>query len=401
MKKLLSILLTACIMLSACFISGFSVNAEEFTEGGFKYTVANNEATITGTTSSTATSLIIPSTLGGYTVTSIGDSAFKGCTGLTNIKIPNSVTRIGGYAFYGCTGLTNIEIPNSVTRIGDSAFRGCTGLTNIETPNSVTSIGGAAFGGCTGLTNIEIPNSVTSIGGSAFEGCTGLTSVTIPESVVYIGSSAFWDCTAIKDVWYSCANGENLTIDIYNTNLQTAKWHLNTCAEHTYSGDCDTTCNNCEWVRTTQVEHSFDGECATTCDNCDYTRTVENGHSYTLNSGLTCSSCKNSKAPSAPSLINVTDSSVTLVAVTGCEYSKDGINWQSSNIFNNLNPNTSYTFYQRVAKSQTSNLGPSSAGATFTTTARLAGDLNGDSRVTLDDVVLLAQYVAGWNVTLN
>ena len=107
----------------------------------------------------------------------IGNDAFNGCTGLTNIEIPNSVTSIESSAFSGCTGLTSIEIPNSVTSIGSDAFNGCTGLTSIVIPNSITSIGDYAFYGCSGLTNIEIPNSVTSIGNQAFENCTGLKTV--------------------------------------------------------------------------------------------------------------------------------------------------------------------------------------------------------------------------------
>ena len=133
--------------------------------------------------------------------TSIGDEAFKDCTGLTSIMIPNSVTSIGNYAFSGCTGLTSITIPNSVTSIGSSAFSGCTGLTNIIIPNSVTRIGSMAFEGCTGLTNITIPDSVTSIDSMAFDGCTGLTSITIPNSVTRIGNRAFNRCYKLVEVY--------------------------------------------------------------------------------------------------------------------------------------------------------------------------------------------------------
>jgi hypothetical protein len=126
-------------------------------------------------------------------VTSIGNYAFYGCTGLTEVTIPNSVTSIGNYAFYGCTGLTEVTIPDSVTSIG--AFYGCTGLMKVTIPNSVTSIGG--FYGCTGLTEVTIPNLVTSIGERAFYGCTGLTEVTIPDLVTSIGRYAFYGCSGL------------------------------------------------------------------------------------------------------------------------------------------------------------------------------------------------------------
>ena len=134
-------------------------------------------------------------------VTSIGGSAFSGCSGLTSITIPNSVTSIGNNAFLSCSGLTSITIPNSVTSIGGGAFQGCSGLTSITIPNSVTRIGGSAFSSCSGLTSVTIPNSVTSIGGGAFEGCSGLTSVTIPNSVTSIGILAFAGCSGLKDVY--------------------------------------------------------------------------------------------------------------------------------------------------------------------------------------------------------
>ena len=138
-------------------------------------------------------------------VTTIGNSAFAGCTGLTGeLTIPNSVTTIGNSAFAGCTGLTGeLIIPNSVTAIGGSAFAGCTGLTGALTiPNSVTALGGSAFAGCTGLTGaLTIPNSVTTIGVSTFSGCTGLNgSLTIPNSVTTIGEGAFSGCIGIEEI---------------------------------------------------------------------------------------------------------------------------------------------------------------------------------------------------------
>ena len=112
-------------------------------------------------------------------ITSIGDYAFSGCSGLTELILPSSVTSIGDYAFYGCSGLTELILPNSVTSIGDGAFLGCSGLTELTLPNSLTEIGKYAFRGCSGLTELILPNSVTSIGESAFYGCSGLEKIAV------------------------------------------------------------------------------------------------------------------------------------------------------------------------------------------------------------------------------
>ncbi|HHU83554.1 MAG TPA: leucine-rich repeat protein [Clostridiales bacterium] len=157
--------------------------------------------------------------------------AFEGCTGLTEISIPESVTEIRTGAFGGCSGLGSIDvdknnakyyssgnclieketnllilgcknsaIPNSVTMIADDAFKGCTGLTEITIPDSVTKIGVAAFYDCTGLTEISIPDSVTVIDMLTFLRCTGLTKITIPDSVTEIGHRAFMDCTGLTEI---------------------------------------------------------------------------------------------------------------------------------------------------------------------------------------------------------
>ena len=156
-----------------------------------------------------------------YSVTSIGDDAFKDCSSLKSVTIPNSVTSIGYRAFAYCENLASVTIPNSVTSIGnrafaycenlasvtisinvtsigDDTFRGC-GLTSITIPNSVTIIGNHAFDGST-IGSVKIGNSVTNIGSYAFNDCESLKSITIPESVTSIGSHAFDNCINLKSV---------------------------------------------------------------------------------------------------------------------------------------------------------------------------------------------------------
>ena len=152
--------------------------------------------------------ITIPATHNGVQVKYIGSKAFKDCTSLTNITIPNSVTSIGYQAFYGCTSLTNITIPDSVTEISENLFRDCISLTNVTIPNSVKSIEENAFANCTSLTNITIPDSVTSIGGFAFSSCTSLTNIIIPNSVNTILNGTFINCASLTNVTI----GENVTL---------------------------------------------------------------------------------------------------------------------------------------------------------------------------------------------
>ena len=122
---------------------------------------------------------------------------------MTSLTIPSGVTSIGEYAFYGCSGLTSLTIPSGVTSISEYAFYGCSGLTSLTIPSSVTSIGNYAFDGCRGLTSLTIPSGVTSIGEWAFANCSGLTSIyAYLEKIPELGYNVFTGCDAQYCILY-------------------------------------------------------------------------------------------------------------------------------------------------------------------------------------------------------
>ena len=125
---------------------------------------------------------VIPGEIDGKKVTEIGDSAFKGCTELTSITIPDGVIGIGNKAFSDCTSLETVTIPASVTYVRDSAFYGCTSLKSVTVPESVTYIGGYAFAECYSLKYVDIHANVTGIGTSPFCNCRSLENINIDEA---------------------------------------------------------------------------------------------------------------------------------------------------------------------------------------------------------------------------
>lgn len=164
---------------------------------------------------------------------------------------------------------------------------------------------------------------VTTIGDSAFSGCNKLTSITLPKSVTVIGEDAFYGCTELAHVWYGGSQDgrKNIVGD-----KPSATWHYNCCNPD---------------------DHNYDHACDDTCNLCGYPRDVS--HVYDDADDVTCNVCKQTLAPAAPTVQSVTDTTVTLYAIVGYEYSMDAITWQTSSVFTNLTPGTRYTFYQRIA----------------------------------------------------
>lgn len=145
LKRTLSVALTLTVLMSLLVFTPLNAAAQTDASGDFSYEVLDDgTAEITKYTGSSA-ELDIPSELDGYTVTSIGHSAFYGCTTLKDITIPGSVKVIGMYAFYDCARLRTVVMEEGVEQIADDAFAACGNLRTVTIPKSVIDISDWAF----------------------------------------------------------------------------------------------------------------------------------------------------------------------------------------------------------------------------------------------------------------
>ena len=190
MKSTFTLKKSAKVFLLIMFllIASIKTFAYDFAIDGICYNIQSKTyrtCNVSGYTELTNNNLIIPASITWnnikYSVVSIEKEAFKRCSEVTSIVIPESVTSIGSDAFYECSGLTSINIPEGVTYIGDQTFCGCSGLTSINIPEGVTSIGSSAFEGCSGLTSINIPSSINRIEYGAFDKCENLNTAIIEQ----------------------------------------------------------------------------------------------------------------------------------------------------------------------------------------------------------------------------
>ena len=190
-----SLSLTSLIFLGILDFLPSSLHAVDF-PGGLQYRIEDNTAIITDYTG-TENSLVIPSSIEGYPVTTIGDWAFSRNINLNSIDLPDSVLTIGIEAFSYCRNLDRITLGSKLESIGNYAFYGCSSLTEITLPKSINTLGIYCLASCISLTQITLPDSLTKLPDGFLFKASSLTSVTLPSQLVSIGMDTFAQCESL------------------------------------------------------------------------------------------------------------------------------------------------------------------------------------------------------------
>ena len=155
---------------------------------------ANDNVTISYVEEGNETSIVIPETICGASVTAVGNNAFEVNENITSVILPDSITSIGYNAFFYCGSLQSVKLPKNITSIEKTTFAACHSLTDIEIPENVTSIKAGAFGNCNSLAKVTLPDGLTELGGAAFSDCLSLTEINIPSGITTIGERTFKSC---------------------------------------------------------------------------------------------------------------------------------------------------------------------------------------------------------------
>ena len=229
MKKALSLLsfLLTITLCALCF-SACMNEMREFRSGDYRYTVENDEVTITQYTGNDV-EVTVPVSIKGMPVVAIGIAAFHYCDNMRSVTIPDSVVRIGGLAFSKCYALEHVTLGRGIREIDFSPFSFCEKMIynkyengyyvgNEENPylalvsmasedaETVTIhpdtvvVCGSAMKGCSSLRELFVSDAVVSIGSYAFSYCSSLETLYIPESVESIGHMAFEHCDSLLNI---------------------------------------------------------------------------------------------------------------------------------------------------------------------------------------------------------
>jgi len=246
-----------------------AVAAEKLTYADFEYsTYIDSEGEYAEITRylGSDTTVVVPKTIKGIPVKSIGVAAFGGnddvvgerryaidsvqkvtipegvitikkwafnrCKNLQSVSLPDSLQTIGLQAFWLCDSLESITIPKNASNTAGGAFMACRGLKKVVFSDGVTNISTNMFSTCQALNTVSIPDTVTSIGDNAFSGCTVLKEISIPDSVEELGEGCFSGCKSLADVklsdninsilkntFYGCSSLKEITLPYYTSTI--------------------------------------------------------------------------------------------------------------------------------------------------------------------------------------
>ena len=259
MKKTFKIALLRIFFVFLILFAAPLFDVDATYEDLFTYEISGNKCKIVSCDIFASGKVIIPDTINGAVVTSVGNSAFKNCSGISDIVLPETIEQIGDDAFNNCKNLVSINLPDSIASIGDSAFFKCVNLKEIvisksvtiipenafymceklksaDLPSGVKEIRKGAFKGCKSLDRVVLPEKLTEICDSGFSGCLSLESIYLSSEIKNIGTDAFAECTALETVFYSGSSDLSEEFYVYSGNdeLNNATWifeHKHTALE--------------------------------------------------------------------------------------------------------------------------------------------------------------------------
>lgn len=134
-----------------------------------------------------------------FTVVSISERAFEGCTSLNAVQMPNTIETIGDYAFYKCSSLSELSSSDALYKVGEYAFYDCSSLKSFIGKN-VSTVGNRAFNRCSNLKEVVLSDKISTIPEYCFNGCYELTSISSLDNVTTIGETAFWACEGLNEI---------------------------------------------------------------------------------------------------------------------------------------------------------------------------------------------------------
>jgi|GEM_PF-4794482 len=136
----------------------------------------------------------------GYSVKSIGAAAFKDCTALESVILPDGLLDIGSEAFNNCRVLPKLDLPGELQSVGEAAFEDCRALTGLLFPDGLEDIPAAVCRRCWALEVLGLSENLKSIGDAAFDDCRVLPSVILPDGIEKVPENAFRDCFALTAI---------------------------------------------------------------------------------------------------------------------------------------------------------------------------------------------------------